>query len=130
MLMGSLRMLLGDVRVLFSLPVVAFSMMLCCGAVRLGSVFVMFRSLIVFISSHCGSPCSASSRQTEELKNVPNVDLRFPTRQSMTPPNRDRADNRVFMFGKSEALCRPPLPVVFMHHYLRVGRVRTTTRDA
>lgn len=53
MLPSILRMLLGVFREFFALCVVAFAMMLCRSAMGLGGILVMFRRLVVFVSSHC-----------------------------------------------------------------------------
>jgi hypothetical protein len=52
MLVCSLRVLFGTARVLLALDMVALAVMFGGGTMCLGSVFVMFGSLIVFISSH------------------------------------------------------------------------------
>jgi len=62
-LMSGLRMLLSGIRMLFSLRMITFTVMFCCGAVCLGSFFVMFGRLIVFVSSHCNPFCLAPSGQ-------------------------------------------------------------------
>jgi hypothetical protein len=54
---GGLRMLLCGIRMLLALRMIALAVVLCGGTVRLGRVFVMFRGLIMFVSSHLGSPC-------------------------------------------------------------------------
>jgi hypothetical protein len=52
MLVGSLRMLFGAVRVLLALGVVALAVMFGGGTMCLGSIFVMFGSLVVFFFGH------------------------------------------------------------------------------
>jgi hypothetical protein len=52
MLMSGLRMLLGARRVFLSLGVVALAVMFGSGAMGLGSGFVVFRSLVVFVFGH------------------------------------------------------------------------------
>lgn len=51
-LIGSLRMLFGAVRVLLALGVIALAVMFGGGTVCLGRAFVMFGSLVVFVSGH------------------------------------------------------------------------------
>ena len=53
MLMGRLRMLFRHVRVFLTLGMVALAMMFGGRTVSLGRVFVVFGSLVVFVSCHC-----------------------------------------------------------------------------
>jgi hypothetical protein len=62
MLLGHLRMLFGSVRMLPTLGMVALSVIFRCGAVRLGSVFVMFGRFIMLVSSHREPPRFVSSQ--------------------------------------------------------------------
>jgi hypothetical protein len=52
MLVCSLRVLFGAARVLLALGVVALAVMFGGGTMCLGSVFVVFSGLVMFISSH------------------------------------------------------------------------------
>jgi hypothetical protein len=52
MLASVLGVLLGTRRMLFGFCVISFAMMFRSGAVRLGSIFMMFGRFIVFVSSH------------------------------------------------------------------------------
>jgi len=52
LLMGSLRVLFCGVRVLHTLRVITFSVMLCGCAMGLCRVLVMLRCLVMFVSSH------------------------------------------------------------------------------
>jgi hypothetical protein len=52
MLVCSLRVLFGTARVLLALGVVTLAVMFGCGTMCLGSILVVFGSLVVFISSH------------------------------------------------------------------------------
>src|SRR5260370_13416954 len=51
-LMGRLRMLLGGVRMFLALGMVALTVMFSGGTVCLGSILMVFSSLVVFVSSH------------------------------------------------------------------------------
>jgi hypothetical protein len=62
MLLGHLRVLFGSVRMLPTLGMVALSVIFRCGAVRLGSVFVMFGRFIMLVSSHREPPRFVSSQ--------------------------------------------------------------------
>ena len=57
-------MLLCSVCVLSAFGMIAFAVMLGCGAMRLGSVFVMFGSLVMFVSCHL-APLGVFSSQFE-----------------------------------------------------------------
>ena len=76
MLVGSLRMLLGDIRMFLALGMVALAMVFSSGTVCLRSVFVMLGSLVMFVSSHF-SPRRLSAPslrlQTSTLRIVPQV---------------------------------------------------------
>jgi hypothetical protein len=52
MLVCSLRVLFGTARVLLALGVVALAVMFGGGTMCLGSVFVVFGSLVMFVSGH------------------------------------------------------------------------------
>ena len=52
MLVCSLRVLFGTACVLLALGVVALAVMFGSGTMRLGSIFVVFGSLVVLVSSH------------------------------------------------------------------------------
>jgi hypothetical protein len=52
MLVGGLRMLLGDIRMFLALGMVALTMVFSSGTVSLRSIFVMLGSLVMFVSSH------------------------------------------------------------------------------
>ena len=52
MLVGGLRMLLGDIRMFLALGMVALAVMFSSGPMCLRSIFVMLRCFIMFISSH------------------------------------------------------------------------------
>ncbi len=51
MLVGGLRMLLGDIRMFLALGMVALAMVFSSGTVSLRSIFVMLGSLVMFVSS-------------------------------------------------------------------------------
>lgn len=66
MLVCRLRVLFGTARMLLALGMVALAVMFGGGTMCLGSIFVMFGSLIVFISGHgilfgCQSPVGTNS---------------------------------------------------------------------
>ena len=52
-LMGGLRMLLRSIRVFLALGVVAFAVVFGGGTMGFRRVFVVLRSLVVFVSGHC-----------------------------------------------------------------------------
>ena len=52
MLVGGLRMLLGDIRMFLAFGMVALTMVFSSGTVSLRSIFVMLGSLVMFVSSH------------------------------------------------------------------------------
>jgi hypothetical protein len=55
MLVSGLRMLLGTLSMFFALSMIALAVVFSGGTVCLGCIFVVLRSLIVFVSSHFGS---------------------------------------------------------------------------
>ncbi len=66
MLVCSLRVLFGAARVLLALGVIALAVMFRGGTMCLGSVFVVFGSLVVFVSGHgilvgCQLPAGTNS---------------------------------------------------------------------
>jgi len=74
MLVGGLRMLLGDIRMFLALGMVALAMVFSSGTVSLRSIFVMLGSLVMFVSSHFNPRrLSAPSLrlQTSTLRIVP-----------------------------------------------------------
>ena len=52
MLVGGLRMLLGDIRMFLALGMVALAMVFSSGTVSLRSIFVMLGSPVMFVSRH------------------------------------------------------------------------------
>ena len=71
-LVGGLRVLFGTARVLLALGVVALAVMFGGGAMGLGGIFVVFGSLVVFISGH-GNPRWLSTPSRHKLAACPNV---------------------------------------------------------
>jgi Transposase len=63
-------MLLRTSRVLFALGVIALAVVLGGGTVRLGGIFVMFRSLVVFVSSHKRRIVEETARRGASLSEV------------------------------------------------------------
>jgi hypothetical protein len=73
MLVCSLRVLFGTTRVLLAFGVIALTVMFSGGTMCLGSVFVVFGSLVVFIFSH-GNPrwlLAPSRHKLAVFENVP-----------------------------------------------------------
>jgi len=74
MLVGGLRMLLGDIRMFLALGMVALAMVFSSGTVSLRSIFVMLGSLVMFVSSHFNPRRLSASQpalQTSTLRIVP-----------------------------------------------------------
>jgi hypothetical protein len=65
MLVGGLRVLLGTLSMFFALGMIALGVMFSGGTVCFGCIFVMFGSLVVFVSSHL------CPRSFDAAENVP-----------------------------------------------------------
>jgi len=82
MLVGGLRMLLGDIRMFLALGMVALAMVFSSGTVSLRSIFVMLGSLVMFVSSHfnprrLSAPACASNLTMRIVPEVLQCNIEF-----------------------------------------------------